>query len=282
MTTARRVDVGPGELAVLETGAGGRPLLLLHGFTGGADDFVDHLVPLAEDGWHVVAPNQRGHVDSYAPGTEAGYSLRLFAAEALALADALGWGRFALLGHSMGGMIAQILALQAAQRLDGLVLMDTCHGPVDIDPAMAMSAVELVRAKGIDALAELLAGQADGGPLETPAARRIRETRPDLVAEGERRLRACSPAMYAAMVVEMLGPEDRLEALAGLDAPTLVVVGEQDAPFLAPSRRLAEALPGARLEVIADAGHSPQVEAPEAWAKALRTFLAELAGRAAR
>jgi len=219
MILQRRVRSVSGQpLAVLEAGAGGRPLLLLHGFTGGAEDFVDHLEPLAREGWHVVAPNQRGHIDSHAPGTEADYSLAIYAAEALRLADeALGWERFTLLGHSMGGMIAQVVAQRAPDRLDGLVLMDTGHGPVDIDPVMAMDAVGLVRAKGIDALAEILTAQADGGPLETPAARRIRETRPDLVAAGAARLRACSPAMYAAMVSEMLLAKDRLDALATLD-----------------------------------------------------------------
>ena len=51
--------------------------------------------------------------------------------------------------------------------------------------------------------------------------------------------------------------------------PTLVLVGEQDAPFLKPSRRMADAIPGAELVVIPDAGHSPQFESPELWWKAL-------------
>src|SRR5215208_3749895 len=79
------------DLPVLEAGEGGRPLLLAHGFTGAGLDFADHL-----DGVH--------------PGDEADYSLAAMAADLLALADGLGWERFTLLGHSMGGMVAQVVA----------------------------------------------------------------------------------------------------------------------------------------------------------------------------
>ena len=60
----RRIGVATGiELAVLEAGAGGRPLLLVHGFTGAKEDFADHLDELAAaGGWHVVAPDLRGQV----------------------------------------------------------------------------------------------------------------------------------------------------------------------------------------------------------------------------
>ena len=58
-TNVRRVDVGEVELAVVEAGVGGRPLLLVHGYTGRADDFVDFIGRLADEGWHVVAPDQR-------------------------------------------------------------------------------------------------------------------------------------------------------------------------------------------------------------------------------
>ena len=55
--------------------------------------------------------------------------------------------------------------------------------------------------------------------------------------------------------------------------PTLVVVGEQDTPFLAVSQAMADAIPGAELVVLPDAGHSPQFEAPEEWWDAVSGFL---------
>jgi len=258
-------------LTVDEAGRGGRPLLLVHGFTGSKEDFSDHVVPLAAAGWHVVAPDLRGHGQSDKPGGEGDYTLDLFAADVLALADRLGWVRFSLVGHSMGGMVAQVVALGAPERLEALVLMDTGHGPVQVDPELARGAAQLVRSGGIGALADVLG--AAGSPHETPAAARIRRLRPDLVAEWDRRLRSTSGAMYAAMALTMLAQDDRLERLRHLSVPTMVLVGEQDGPFLADSRRMAEAIPGARLEVVPDAGHSPQRENAAAWRTAIVSFL---------
>ena len=57
----RTLSVGPVDLAIAEAGDGGRPLLLLHGFTGAKEDFTEWLDPLAALGWHGVAPDHRGH-----------------------------------------------------------------------------------------------------------------------------------------------------------------------------------------------------------------------------
>ena len=69
---------------------------------------------------------------------------------------------------------------------------------------------------------------------------------------------------------------DVLAELATIDLPTLVLVGEEDAPFRKPSARMAEAIPGAELAVIPDVGHSPQFEATDLWWKALTDFLARV------
>ena len=71
--------------------------------------------------------------------------------------------------------------------------------------------------------------------------------------------------------------------LAAVSCPTLVIVGEQDAAFLGSCRVMAATIPGARLEVIADAGHSPQLENPAAWYGVLTEFLEAVdAGRVRR
>ena len=102
----RRVLAGALTLEVAEAGAGGRPLLLVHGFCGAKEDFAEAVPALAQRGWHVVAPDLRGHGESDAPPRPHAYGLEIFAADVVALADALGWPRFSLLGHSMGGMVA--------------------------------------------------------------------------------------------------------------------------------------------------------------------------------
>jgi pimeloyl-ACP methyl ester carboxylesterase len=275
----RLVPVGEIKLSVADAGAGGRPLLLVHGFTGAKEDFTPWLDRLADDGWHAVAPDLRGHGSSAKPGSEDAYSFEILADDMLRLADALGWDRFTLLGHSMGGMVAQVVAIRAAARLAGLVLMDTGHGAVEgIEPDMVAAAVEIVRWRGIDALADVLADRSS--PLETPSYRRLLDTPPGYAAFCDDKFRATSPALYAGMAPSFASADDRLPGLAALSGSltALVVVGEEDAPFLGPSARLAEAMAGSSLAVIPDAGHSPQFENPEAWWKVLSEFLAGLPG----
>ncbi len=254
------------------TGGAGDPLLLVHGFTGAKEDFADFLDVFGDRGWHVVAPDLRGHGGSEHPDAEEAYSLEAMAADLWAVVDELGWERFDLLGHSMGGMVAQVMALHAPQRIGSLVLMDTSHGTVTgTDADMVALAIAVVRAEGVDRLVDLAAEH--DTRERAPAEVRVRAERPGYVEFGERKMRACAPAMYAAMADELLAPHDRLPALAGLDVRTLVVVGEQDVEFVGPSQRLAATIPGAQLEVVPDAAHSPQFENPDRWWKVISRFL---------
>jgi len=273
----RNVQLGDVELAVAEAGEGGRPLLLLHGFAGAKEDFTDWLEALAALGWHAVVPDHRGHGESSKPTDVAAYSLSILAADSVALVDALGWGRFALLGHSMGGFVAQITACTHPSRLLGLILMDTGHGPVHgIDPEYFKRAVSVATGQGMGALADLMA-EVDS-PLDTPAHRRLVDDRPDYAQFQSRKLRATSPFLYSAIGHELLTYSDSLQALTAMNPPptTLVLVGEQDPAFLESSHRMAEALPRATLAVVPDAGHSPQFENPGGWWKAVSSFLATI------
>jgi pimeloyl-ACP methyl ester carboxylesterase len=267
-------DLGEVQLATLEAGEGGRPLLLVHGFTGAKEDFGDWMGPLAAEGWWVVAPDLRGHGDSAQPEREEAYSLATCADDLVALASSLGWGSFTLLGHSMGGMIAQELVLRPRSPVDRLVLMDTHHGAVEgIDAATVALGVEVLRTQGLPALLDLLASfpAAEKAPSDV----RLRASRPGYAEYAEGKARRCCAAMYAAMATELASRPDRLDELRTLALPVLVVVGAEDRNFLAAGHRLAEAIPQARLAVIDDAAHSPQFEHPEAWWAAVRSFLAD-------
>ncbi len=273
----RVIDIGHGEhVTIDEVGVGGRGLLLVHGFTGGRNDFADHLDALAEAGWWVVAPDLRGHGDSWHPEDESGYSFEHFAGDLWSLVDALGWDRLVLLGHSMGGMIAQVAAARRPEALDALILMDTTHGPLHIDRELAMLGAEIVRGGGMAAVKEALDALGGEAPLGTPAHERLLVERPGYREEGDRKFLGSSPAMYASMLGQMIDQVDRLQALADVSVPTLVMVGEQDRPFVRPSKAMAAAVPGARLEVIPDAGHSPQFENPSAWRAVMLDFLGGL------
>jgi 3-oxoadipate enol-lactonase len=274
----RSLSVGSLELAIAEAGEGGRPILLLHGFTGAKEDFTEWLDRLAGLGYHAVAPDHRGHGASSKPEGAGAYSFSILAHDAGALVAALGWDRYALLGHSMGGYVAQRMAFSDPGRLLGLVLMDTGHGALEgVDASQAPLAATVALESGMDALADLMAGSPS--PLDTPAHRRLMEKRPGYAEFEDRKLRATSPWLYAALLQELLAAPDTLVPLATMDPtpPTLVIVGEQDTPFLASARRMVEAVPGSVMTTIPDAGHSPQFENPTAWWGALSAFLEELA-----
>jgi pimeloyl-ACP methyl ester carboxylesterase len=64
-----------------------------------------------------------------------------------------------------------------------------------------------------------------------------------------------------------------IDGLAGIKVPTLIIVGDHDQPFIAPCEYMAKKIPGARLEVIAGAGHSSNLDQPEAFNRVLRDFL---------
>ncbi len=269
---------GPVSIALAEAGSGGRPLLLVHGFTGAKEDFTDFLDPLAERGWHAVAPDQRGHGASSQPEEEEAYTFQAFAADLFGLLDALGWERCVALGHSMGGMVVQTAILERPERFDGLVLMDTSHRGLRADPELIELGVALARTEGIAAV--LAAQEALGAdqPLGTGPHQRLVDTREGYKAFGDRKMLASSAHMYAAMLQTITAATsiDRLPDLPRIAVPTLVLVGEEDAPFRKPSARMAEEIPGAELVVLPDGGHSPQFECTELWWKALTAFLDRL------
>lgn len=272
MVSEKKIDIGELHLVVNEAGVGGRPLLLVHGYTGGRNDFDTVIGALADAGWHVVAPDLRGHGDSDDVDLEESYSLEIFAQDLLSLTDRLGWDQFVLFGHSMGGMVAQVLTLAAPERVRALVLMDTSHRETPIDGDLIDLAVKIAREEGLERIIEIQRDIDD--PLETEAHRRLCATVPGYAQRSENNTRACSPAMFVAMALELTSVHDRLPELAALSCPTLVLVGESDPPFIEPSKRLAATIPAATLRVLAGAGHSPQFEAPDEFWRALTPFLA--------
>jgi len=274
---SRRVEVGELALDVLEAGAGGRPLLLVHGFTGAKEDLAEWLSRLAGRGWHAVAPDLRGHGSSDHPTGRESYGFEVFVGDLLALAGALGWERFAVVGYSMGGAVAQFLALDHPERVSALVLVATFHGPVPgVDAGLVELGSAVVRQAGMPGLAQALAARRAQNPDGLARYERAEAARP---GHGERRERGVldtSPDLWLEMAPRFVDQPDRLDRLATLDVPTAVVVGDLDRAMLEDCRRIAAAVPGARLTVVAGAGHSLPVERPEDFWTALSGFLDDL------
>ena len=265
------MDDGVG-LAV-EVAGEGPGLMLVHGLGGAKEDFADHVPTLARD-HTVVIFDHRGHGASDNPTDPAAYSLDRMRADTLAVADAAGLDHFRLLGHSMGGMVARGIAITETSRVDALVMMDTSAGPIPgFDPSLMDIACDVALNEGKQALKGLLDM---ASALETPAYKRVLAARPGYPEFEARKWADLSEIMWGTIARELAYQRDDLPAMTALTCPVLIIVGEQDEPFVVASRLMAEAIPGAELVTIPNAGHSPQFENPEAWIAALTGFLSAL------
>jgi pimeloyl-ACP methyl ester carboxylesterase len=268
-----QVTVDDGTVLEVEVLGAGPALFLVHGHGGAKEDFADHVDRLAQD-HRVVVFDHRGHGSSGKPDVAEAYSLDRMAADVLSVADHLGEDRIRLLGHSMGGMVARRIAVNAPHRLEALILMDTSHGPLAaLDGDLIEMGAQMALTEGMPALKEILDR---ASPLDNPAYRRLLDERPGYQEFQDRKWKALSPMMWATMARAIRDQSDDLALLADLDVPTLVLVGELDLPFLDQSAAMAGTIPGATLAVIETAGHSPQFEAPDAWIAVIVEFLASV------
>jgi len=269
-----RITMNDGVGLEVEVAGDGPGLLLLHGLGGAKEDFADHVPTLARD-HTVVTFDHRGHGASDNPTDPAAYSLERLVVDALAVADATGLDHFRLLGHSMGGMVARKIAIQESSRVDALVMMDTSAGPIPgFDPELMDVGVDVALTQGKQALKDLLDMVS---ATETPAYRRVLAERPGFVEFEARKWDGMSEIMWGTLAHELAHQSDDLPAMvASMRAPLLLLVGAQDKPFVIASELMADAIAGAQLEVVPDAGHSPQFENPSAWIAAMMSFLSAL------
>jgi pimeloyl-ACP methyl ester carboxylesterase len=258
----------------VEVAGEGPGLVLVHGFGGAKEDFSDHVARLARQ-HTVVTFDHRGHGASDKPDDPNAYTLDRLVLDTLEVADATGLDSFRLLGHSMGGLVARKLVIRAGRRVDALIMMDTSAGPIpSFDPSLMELASSVALNEGKDALIALLDFSK---PLETPAHRHLVEERAGYREYCEKKVVDMSAVMWGTLLLEQAYQSDDLTALAAaLRGPMLVLVGDQDAPFLEVAQLMADAVRRSELVVIPDAGHSPQFENPDAWIAAIEEFLAKV------
>jgi esterase len=250
-----------------------RPLVLLHGITGHARTW-DYLATALQPTFRVIALDQRGHGDSqWSPNVD--YSVGAMAGDVDRLADHLGLARFALLGLSMGGRVAIAFGGIHPERVERLVI-------VDIGPDIAPEGMERVRG--------MVGGAPERFATEDEALGYVRRANPRYneaelhrrVAHGLTRLADGGLAWkYDKAIREAMRLGIRREAmnlwepLACITCPSLLVRGAES-DILSPeiAERMLANLPDGRLVEIAGAGHSVPGDHPEAFAAAVRSFLA--------
>lgn len=238
------------------------PVLVLSNSLGTALAMWDPQMPTFAQHFRVLRYDSRGHGSSGVPPGP--YTIERLGRDVLGLLDALGVDRAHFCGLSMGGVVGQWLGLNAAARLNRLVL---CNTGARIGTADTWNErMKTVREGGMSAV--------EDGILERwfTAGFRQRET---LAVEAVARLvLATPPEGYAACCAAIRDMDFRAE-LAAIRAPTLVITGEHDVSTPPQDGQfLAEHIPGARLRTF-PAAHLSNVEAAEAFTQTVVDFLAE-------
>jgi 3-oxoadipate enol-lactonase len=247
----------------------GEPLLMIMGLSANADWWhPSFLAPLAER-FQVVTFDNRGA--GRTTQAEGPYSIPLMVEDTLGLMDHLGWQSANVLGASMGGMIAQELALEHPERVRRLILMVTnCGGQEQVlATPEALGLLYLPR----EGLSDEEAARAIL-PLLFPQA--WMDENPELVEEAVRTNTVAPMAneCFMAQLNAIIAWSDH-SRLSGLRHPTLVITGSED--ILIPpdnSRILAEAIPDSRLVEFAGGGHGLFVQFPEKATEEILAFLA--------
>jgi len=245
----------------------GFPVVQVHGYTGNLNNWAP-LKPSLSAGYRTIALDLRGHGLSSRPALPEDYRLEVMAADVAAVIEALGIEGCHLMGHSMGGMVAQELALSRPRLVRSLVLIATTgEAPVVARMEERRRLAVIAREQGLEAVFEAQLGFSSlPGRLEAE---------PHLVAQWRREFLMTSVDAFIYCGRAMLERRPRYQELAGLAVPALIACGESDSFFLEPSKRLHQAMSASRLAIMAGCGHSPHIEEPDAFAALLLPFLAE-------
>jgi 3-oxoadipate enol-lactonase len=214
----------------------------------------------------VIAYDQRGHGSSDAP--DAAYTMADLADDAARLLRELDTGPVVWVGLSMGGMVGQELALRHPALVRALVLANTTSGYPEAARAVWAERIATVRASGIEAIADAVMGRYFHDAFRARKAATVARFRRRLVT---------SDAVGYVGCCHAVGGVDTTSRLGQIGVPTLVIAGELDQGTpVAMAQALAEAIPGARLEVLTGASHMSAIEEPEAFAKSVVEFVAAL------
>lgn len=264
----------------------GRTVLLLHGKNFYGSYWEETIVALAKAGYRVIVPDQLGFGKSAKP--EIDYSFDLLAANTAQLLDRLGIERAALVGHSMGGMLAVRFARSYPQRTTHLVL----ENPIGLEdyrfkvPPQTTEAVFLQELEG-------------GEPAKVRAflKRYVVDWKPELYERFvEVRSRIAHSGEYprwvkaSALTYQMIYRQPVRHEFALIETPTLLVIGQEDRTSLGRGlvspdvlktlgqypqlgRAAAKDIRGAKLVELENVGHLPHLESPQRFHEALLEFL---------
>lgn len=224
------------------------------------DAVVDELAP----DYRLVTYDQRGHGLTSVP--RGPYSIADLSADLLELVDTLHLKRFALVGISVGGLIAQRFALDHPERISGLVLCDTAARIGDA--ALWSDRMVAIEAGGIEAIADAVMLRWFPEALRAGRSAEI---------DGWRNLLLRSPAEGYLGTCAALRDADLTDEIGAIRQPTLVIAGAEDQSTpVALVRALADRLPAGHFVTIEQAGHLPCIDQPVRVAQLIGEYLLEV------
>jgi pimeloyl-ACP methyl ester carboxylesterase len=272
------LDIPLGRITGLRVGTPGAPkVLALHGWLDNAASFVS-LAPLLP-GIELVAPDLPGHGRSVHLPQGADYSFAGAVSSVLDIADALGWERFALLGHSMGAGIGSLVAAACPQRIERFVAIEALGALAEAPERTvtrlrdAIAAMRNVARKPLRVFPDIdtaIRARMQANALDEPAARLLVERGLAVVDGGH--AWSSDPRLTLPTTIRMTEPQV-LALVRGIECPTLVIHADPAQPYLPDDLRRARAaaLPHGTLLVM-PGGHHLHMEQPQAVAAAIGDF----------
>jgi 3-oxoadipate enol-lactonase len=239
------------------------PALVFNNSLGSDFRIWQEVAPTFADRFRVVLYDKRGHGLSDAPSRP--YTMDDHTDDLLALLDHLKVESAALVGLSVGGMIAQRAAVRAPERVKALVLC--CTAAKIGTPELWADRISAVESSGIEPIAENV--------LQRWFTPEFRETRKDEVS-GWRNMLVRMPAHGYAGTCAAIRDADLTADAGRIAVPTLCVAGDQDGSTPADLvRGTANLIPGARFELIEGSGHIPCIEKPAVLTQLIEKHLQE-------
>jgi 3-oxoadipate enol-lactonase len=257
------IDGPAGRLAVQRWGDDGAPAVLMnHSILASSQMWDGQAALLADRGWQALCLDTRGHGQSEAAAPP--YRMADFANDNIAVLDALGIAKAHYVGLSLGGMAGFGIGVDHADRILSLCLCDCRADTPAAMRGMWEERIVAARAQGCASLAAVT--------LERWFGPQFIQQHPERIAGLEQAIGQASVNGFvgAAQAIQTL---DELGRVAQIRLPTTFIVGANDGPLPQALRELQALLPAARLEVIADAGHLPNIDQPEAFNAALLRHL---------
>jgi pimeloyl-ACP methyl ester carboxylesterase len=231
----------------------GPALLLTHGFTASSHMFSGNIAALSRNNT-VITWDMRGHGRSDYPADPGAYTPELSVGDMLALLDAVGVERAVIAGHSLGGFLSLAFNVAHPDRVAGLVLIYTAPAYRKAEARAGWNEMAEQFAAGFETRGLTALGSSD-----------------EVAADVHR---DASGLAHAARGILAQRDAAVIDSLPEIGVPTLVIVGDQDAPFLDGSRYMAAKIPGAQLAIISGAGHAPNIVQPSVFDQIITDFLA--------